>query len=156
MKESKKSSRLRRNRGYSFESHVVKKFQSHNWKSKRLGSPSTNLPDVMAVDNVNKRVVAVEAKSTINNLAYVPEDQINRCINWVNMLDLYNSKEVVLAFKFPATTTLRKNKPVKRKLRYFYKVFPHKKLNPTIVKCDYNGDTFTMNDRVILMRDFKF
>lgn len=155
MKDSKKSSRLRRNRGYTFESQLVQKFKENNWESKRLGSPSTNLPDVMAINNIHKRVVSVEAKSTTLNLAYVPEDQINRCINWVNMLDLYETKEVVLAFKFPATTT-HKNKPVKRKLRYFYKVFPHKKLNPIIIKCNYNGDTFTMNDKVILMRDFKF
>lgn len=156
MKDTKKSSRLRRNRGYSFESQIVDKFKEYNWESKRLGSASTSLPDVMAINNGTNRVVAIEAKSTILNLAYVPEDQIDRCIKWVEMLDLYDIKQVVLAFKFPSTTTLRNNKLVKRKLRYFYKVFPHTKLSPTIVKCNYAGVTFTMNDRIIQMRDFKF
>ncbi len=156
IKDTKKSSQLRKNRGYSFESQVVEKFKENNWESKRLGSASTNLPDVIAVDNVHNRVVSVEAKSTTASLAYVPEDQIDRCINWVKMLDLYDTKEVVLAFKFPATSIIRKNKLVKRKLRYFYKVFPHKKLKPAIIKCNYNGDTFTMFNKPILMRDFKF
>lgn len=120
MKDTKKSSRLRRNRGYSFETQVVEKFKENNWQSKRLGSASTNLPDIMAVDNIHYRIIAVEAKSTSINLAYVPEDQIDRCINWVNMLGLYDTKEVVLAFKFPATIIIHKNKLVKRKLRIFY------------------------------------
>lgn len=154
--DTKKPSRLRRQRGYSFESHIVGEFQDHNWESKRLGSPSTSLPDVMAVDNFHKKVVAVEAKSTTMNLAYVPEDQIVRCINWVNMLGVYDTKEVVLAFKFPATITKRKDKLVKRKLQYYYKIFPHKNIKPSIVKCNYLGETFTMSGEPILMGDFSF
>lgn len=156
MNDTKKSSRLRRQRGYSFESHVVEEFHKYNWEAKRLGSPSTNLPDVMAIDNFHRRVVAVEAKSTTSNLAYVPEDQIVRCIDWVNMLGIYDTKKVVLAFKFPATIIIRKQKQVKRKLQYFYKVFPHKKITPLIVKCDYDGNTFSMKGEPIMMGDFEF
>lgn len=149
-------SNLRKQRGYAFESHIVEKFKEFNWESRRLGSPSTELPDVMAVNNFYKEIVAVEAKSTTNNWAYVPADQIQRCIEWVKMLQVYDRKTVILAFKFPSTWITVLKKPVRRKLRYFFKVFPFKKMKSKELKCNYEGEVFTKNGCKILLEDFKF
>ena len=89
MVDNKKVNKIRRQRGYSFEKHIVKEFQDRLWSARRLGSPSTELPDVFAISSLEDMVIAVEAKSTVANIAYVPEDQVYRCIEWANMFDRY-------------------------------------------------------------------
>jgi len=132
MKNNKKTNKIRRNRGYSFESGIVKKFQSlSHWDSIRLGSPSTKLPDVMAVNNMWNKIVAIEAKSTVQKYAYVPQDQIERCVDWVNLFGAYKTKIVVIAIKFGQYNG--------RKLRYFYKVFPYTEADASKVRADYDG-----------------
>jgi len=133
MKDTKKINKTRRQRGYAFESGIVKKFQAFAfWDSIRLGSPSTKLPDVMALNDMRNTIVAIEAKSTVQNHAYVPQDQVERCIDWVNLFGAYNTKFVIVAFKFGRTTG--------RELRYFYKVFPHNQTEASDVKIDYDGN----------------
>ena len=62
-KNNKKTNKIRRQRGYAFESDIVKKFQSlAHWDAIRLGSPSIKLPDVVAVNNPVSVIVALEAK----------------------------------------------------------------------------------------------
>lgn len=135
----KKTNKTRRQRGYAFENHIVKEFNDKSqWHSKRLGGASVYLPDVMCVNDFYKSIIAIEAKSTVQNYAYVPADQIERCKDWVNMLGVYHTKQVVLAFKFGRTIT---SKLQKRKLRYHFKVFPHKQFAAVDVRCDYDGMT---------------
>ena len=148
MKDTKKSSRLRRQRGYSFEIGIVEKFKKFNWNSRRLGSPSTNLPDVMSVNN--NTIIALEAKSTSTSTTYVPADQIERCVKWVNLFGLYK-KTVLLAFKFKGNEN--------RKLRYYYKVFPYSSVQAQKVRCSYNGKTFLIGESEnveIFLEDFSF
>ena len=156
----KNPSTTRRQRGYAFENTIVLKLNSHsNWSAKRLGSPSTALPDVMGINNIYKTVIAIEAKSTHSNLVYVPQDQIERCRDWVNQFGVYDVKKVILAFKFGQTIQIIKNKPVSRKLTYFYKVFPHKTIEPCEVKGDSFGFTWKKIDEKWIpleMEDFKF
>ncbi|MCZ6582758.1 MAG: resolvase, partial [Thaumarchaeota archaeon] len=84
-KNNKKTNKIRRQRGYAFENHIVQRFNDiSGWSAKRLGSPSTALPDVMVINDMYKTVIAIEAKSTVQNYAYVPQDQIERCRDWVN------------------------------------------------------------------------
>ena len=136
MKNNKKTNRTRKQRGYVFESSIVEKLNNSTfWIAKRLGSPSTNLPDVMGINNACKTVIAIEAKSTVGNLVYIPQDQIERCRDWVNLFRIYDNKIVVLAFKFGQV-------PDKRKLTYFYKVFPHKTIEPCEIKCNSLGFTW--------------
>ena len=153
MKDNKKINQTRRQRGYAFENSIVKKFNDsgNGWFAKRLGSPSTNLPDVMGVNNFYKTVIAIEAKSTVCNLVYVPQDQIERCRDWVNQFGVYDTKKVILAFKFGQV-------PNKRKLTYFYKFFPYKTIEPCEVKGDHNGLTWRKIDDTWVpfeMEDFK-
>ena len=111
MKDTKKINKTRRQRGYAFESSIVKKFnQSSYWIAKRLGSPSTNLPDVMGIDNSHKTIIALEAKSTAGNVVYVPQDQIERCEQWIKHFQLYEIKQVLLGFKFGQIKGKRKLK----------------------------------------------
>lgn len=152
-KNNKKINQTRRQRGYVFENTIVQKLNgSSNWSAKRLGSPSTALPDVMGINNVYKTVIAIEAKSTVGNLVYVPQDQVERCRDWVNQFGVYDSKIVILAFKFGQV-------PRVRKLTYFYKVFPHKNIPPCEVKGDSHGITWRKIDDgswvVIEMENFK-
>jgi len=106
-----------------------------------------------------KTVIAIEAKSTVANIVYVPQDQIERCRDWVNQFGVYDAKKVILAFKFGQTIQKIKNKLVSRKLIYFYKIFPHKTIEPCEVKGDYRGITWRKIDSnwiPIEMEDFKF
>jgi len=156
---TKKTNQTRRNRGYVFETSVVKKFNDSGWDSKRLGSPSTHLPDFDALDNFHKVVVAGEAKSTIGDYAYVPSDQIQRCIDWVNRLDVYQHKYVILAFKFGQTRKITKGKSESKKLRFFYKVWPHKKVAATKVRCSYDGNILMEKDGAMVpiqLEEFQF
>lgn len=147
MKDTKKTNQIRRQRGYAFENHIVKLFGDlGGWSAKRLGSPSIKLPDVMCVNNMYQTMMAIEAKSTVQDYAYVPADQVQRCIDWVNQFTLYNTKQVVLAFKFGRTIINFKGTPRPRKLRYFYKIFPHKKISPTDVRIDYDGNIMIKDD----------
>ena len=133
MKNNKKTNQIRRQRGYAFENGIVKKFQSlAHWEAIRLGSPSIRLPDVIAINNMWNKLVAIEAKSTVQKYAYVPQDQIERCLDWVNLFGSYKSKYVVIAVKFGRTP--------ERKLRYYYKIFPHNEFGPSEVRADYDGN----------------
>lgn len=132
MKDTKKTNQIRRQRGYAFESGIVKKFQSlSHWDSIRLGSPSTKLPDVMAINNMWNKIAAIEAKSTVQKYAYVPQDQIERCIDWVSLFGAYKIKNAVIAVKFGRTPG--------RKLRYYCKVFPINEISPAEVRVSYDG-----------------
>lgn len=143
MKNDKKINKTRKQRGYAFETEIVKKFQAlSGWDAKRLGSPSTELPDAMALNNYYKTIIAVEAKSTVGSLAYVPQDQVQRCIDWVDTFSIYDEKKVVLAFKFGRTLLRNKKNPERNKLRYFYKVYPHKNFTAAEVKANYDGKTW--------------
>jgi len=150
-KNNEKINQIRRQRGYAFENAIVQKLNGFsNWSAKRLGSPSTALPDVMGINDMYKTVIAIEAKSTVSNLVYVPQDQIERCRDWVNQFGVYNTKKVILAFKFGQV-------PGQRKLTYYYKVFPHKTIAPCEVKGDYRGITWRkINDHWIPLEMEKF
>ena len=148
MKDTKKSSRIRRSRGYAFEQHVVKILTNAGWNARRLGSPSTELPDVFGVNDEFNGVIAVEAKSTAGKYAYVPYDQIRRCRDWVEMFGKYKTRRVILAFKFKGNE--------KRKLRYHYKVFSYERFDPMNLRCDYDGKITTMKGLNVLLDEATF
>ncbi len=158
-KDTKKINQTRKNRGYSFENRIVKTFNdSTGWFAKRLGGASIYLPDVMCINDIYSTVIAIEAKSTTQNYAYVPQDQIERCRDWVNMFGRYDRKMVVLAFKFGRTILSKKDNFVNRKPRIFYKVFPHKQFKPSDVRADYDGNILIKrNDEwePLVMENFK-
>ena len=98
---NKKIARTRRQRGYNWEDTLVKRFNSlEHWKAFRLGSPSIALPDVLTVNNIESVIFTIEAKSGTGTTLQVPFDQIERCLNWVNNFEVYQKREVILAFKF--------------------------------------------------------
>lgn len=151
MKDNKKINKTRRNRGYVFEKYIVKKFQNYkDWSAVRLGSPSTEIPDVFAVSDHYGVICAIEAKSGTSYRLYVPQDQIERCIRWVKMFEKYE-KIVILAFKFKAETQ-------GRELRYFYKIFPLH-IRPRQLSCDYDGvihEIGTDGNAIVKMEDFEW
>ena len=156
---TKKINKTRRQRGYAFETSLVSKFKNiPGWDARRLGSPSTNLPDVFARNDFTKSVVAIEAKSGTTGMLYVPDDQIQRCIGWVNMFAIYNNKSVVLAFKFSQKKRITSVLYTHRPLKIYYKVWPLG-MKPCKVSCDYQGNTFTYQNETrepIDLEDFKF
>ena len=100
-KNHRKAAHTRRQRGYQWEDAIVKRFNSSaNWNAFRLGSPSTALPDVLAVNTKESSIFTIEAKSGTTNSLQVPFDQIERCLKWVETFDIYKKREVILAFKF--------------------------------------------------------
>lgn len=99
--DSVKTNRTRRQRGYTFEYELVRRINScYGWKAIRLGSPSVALPDVIAVNNAQGILLAIEAKSTSTDTIKVPMEQVARCINWLNLFTRYRHRYAILALKF--------------------------------------------------------
>ena len=133
----KKINKQRRNRGYDFEHTLIQDFIDNGWYARRLGGSSTGLPDVMATKG--DRVLSIECKSVISNLAYIPQDQIERCVTTLQLFSYYPKKNVIFAFKFG------QKKGVKLK-EYFFNgdgfswVSTFK--NVEFVRCRRNGELF--------------
>jgi len=143
-KKNQKIARTRRQRGYSWENTLVKRFNSLSyWKAFRLGSPSVALPDVLVVNNRNSTIITIEAKSGTGTTLQVPFDQIIRCVNWTNHFEIYKTREVILAFKFLSKKRIGVGKYENRQLREFYKVWDKSKKIVDCV-CTYDGKTYAI------------
>ena len=140
----KKIAQTRRQRGYNWEDTLVKRFNKmDNWKAFRLGSPSVALPDILCVNNENRMIFTIEAKSGTGTTLTVPFDQIVRCLNWTNNFTVYETRKVILAFKFLSKKRIGTGLYEKRELREFYKVWNEKK-NPRDIVCRYDGTTYAL------------
>jgi len=132
----------RRQRGYHWEDTLVKRFNSaENWNAFRLGSPSTALPDVLAVNTSESAIFTIEAKSGTAVSLPVPADQIERCLKWVNTFDIYNKRQVILAFKFLSKKRVGLGTYESRELREFYKAWDTS-IPVTNCSCNYEGKVF--------------
>ena len=156
-KINKKIARTRRQRGYNWEDTLVKRFNSiKSWKAFRLGSPSVALPDVLSVNNAASIIFTIEAKSGTGTTLFVPFDQIERCLNWINTFQVYQKREVILAFKFLSKKRIGTGKYEKRELREFYKVWDKKKKVIDCV-CTYDGKTYALKNgkqKKLVLKDF--
>ena len=142
----KKIAKTRRQRGYQWEDTLVKRFNKmDDWKAFRLGSPSVALPDILCVNNKNRILYTMEAKSGTGTTLTVPFDQIIRCLNWTNNFEVYKIRYVLLAFKFLSKKRIGVGKYEKRELREFYKVWDSRK-TPTDMVCRYDGSTYGLKD----------
>lgn len=157
-KKNQKIARTRRQRGYSWESTLVKRFNSlSDWRAFRLGSPSVALPDVLVVSNSNSTLFTIEAKSGTGTTLQVPFDQIIRCLNWTNHFELYKTRKVVLAFKFLSKKRIGVGKYENRQLREFYKVWDKSKKIVDCV-CTYDGKTYALVDgkrKKLFLKDYE-
>ena len=156
-KINKKTAQTRRQRGYNWENTLVKRFNSiKSWKAFRLGSPSVALPDVLSINNVESIIFTIEAKSGTGTTLFVPFDQIERCLNWINTFQVYQKREVILAFKFLSKKRIGIGKYEKRELREFYKVWDKKKKVIDCV-CTYDGKTYALKNgkqKKLVLKDF--
>ena len=144
--QNKKSAKLRRQRGYHWEDTLVKRFNAlENWKAFRLGSPSVALPDILCVNNINRIIFTIEAKSGTSTSLTVPFDQIIRCMNWTENFQVYEERRVILAFKFLSKKRIGTGIYEKRQLREFFKVWNIKK-KPIDIVCRYDGTTYALNN----------
>ena len=88
---------LGRQRGFAFERYIVKEFEGLGWIAQRLGGP--NQPDVLARNWKHSRSYIIEAKSGYASKLHVPQDQIQRQIDWVER-GIMKCPLSLLAFKF--------------------------------------------------------
>ena len=141
---NKKIARTRRQRGYNWEDTLVKRFNATSgWKAFRLGSPSVALPDILAVSTGANTIFTIEAKSGTGTTLPVPYDQITRCLKWINTFELYQTRKMILAFKFLSKKRIGTGKYERRQLREFYKVWDES--NPiTDCVCTYEGKTYAL------------
>jgi len=157
-KINKKTAQIRRQRGYNWEDTLVKRFNSlESWKAFRLGSPSVALPDVLSVNNLESTIFTIEAKSGTGTTLYVPFDQIERCLNWIDNFQVYQKREVILAFKFLSKKRIGTGKYKKRDLHEFYKVWDKKKKIIDVV-CTYDGKTYALKNskqEKLVLKDFQ-
>ena len=150
-----KSARTRRQRGYQWEDTIVKRFnKSEGWSAFRLGSPSIGLPDVLAVNTKKSSIFTIEAKSGTTTSLPVPAEQIERCLKWIKTFDIYNNRQVILAFKFLSKKRIGLGKYENRELREFFKIWDEKNMITDCV-CTYNGQIFALKEgkREILQLD---
>jgi Holliday junction resolvase len=91
---------LRMNRGYKFEKYIIEELNTEGWQARRLGGSSVGLPDIAATNNKESLILAIEAKSTVGKYCSVPQDQIIRCNDLLNLFGVYKNTKIILAFKF--------------------------------------------------------
>lgn len=143
---NQKAARMRRQRGYQWEDTLVKRFNStEKWKAFRLGSPSIALPDVLAVNTRDSILFTIEAKSGTSTSLPVPADQIERCLDWIKTFDIYEKRNVLLAFKFLSKKRMDVGKYESRELREFYKIWDES-IEITDCVCTYEGKFFAKID----------
>jgi Holliday junction resolvase len=156
--KNRKIAQTRRQRGYQWESTLVKRFNSlDSWKAFRLGSPSVALPDILCVNNLIGAIFTIEAKSGTSTSLMVPFDQIIRCMNWTENFTVYKTRKVILAFKFSSKKRIGKSEYEQRELREYYKVWDVKK-KPINVVCKYNGITYGLDQgkqTKLILKDYK-
>ena len=117
-----------------------------------MGSPSTNLPDILAANNEKDILLAIEAKAgTYDNLC-VHAEEAYRCLDILNMFEKYGIRKVILAFKFLQKTRNKRTKKYEyRKLKRYYKDVTNE-LNAGLefdnIRCRYDGKTFVINKGV--------
>ncbi|NND86984.1 MAG: resolvase [Nitrosopumilus sp.] len=139
---NRKAAKTRRQRGYQWEDTIVKRFKTHpKWKAFRLGSPSIALPDVLAVNNEESKIFTIEAKSGTSTALVVPADQIERCLEWIKTFDIYEKRNVILAFKFLSKKRIGLRKYESRELREFFKIWDESN-QVTDCICTYEGKFF--------------
>lgn len=137
-----RASRTRRRRGYAWEDSLAKRISAvPGWRAFRLGSPSVGLPDVLAVRSRGRSLIVIEAKSGTGSSLSVPAEQVRRCLEWTRMLDAYDDRRAVLAFKFLSKRRVGTASYEGRQLREFYKVWDAKR-RPAECVCTYDGETY--------------
>lgn len=134
-------SNLKRQRGYSWETKMVEMFTGLGFHTIRLGGTTSTMPDVSAHKDDSSLIISIECKSGISNSLVVPQDQLVRCMEWCKTWGLYQNKIVILAFKF-ARKGVNGNS---RKGVQYLKIW-NWKLEPTDIKCDYDGKSFLKYD----------
>ena len=156
--KTQKVSRTRRQRGYQWEDTLVKRFNKlDNWKAFRLGSPSVALPDILSLNNEDSIIFTIEAKSGTSTSLTVPDDQIVRCMNWTENFKVYQTRQVILAFKFLSKKRIGNSLYEKRELREFFKVW-NTRLTPIDIVCKYDGTTYGLINgkrKSIKLKDYR-
>ena len=143
-KTNQRIARTRRQRGYNWEDTLVKRFNAlDGWKAFRLGSPSVGLPDILAVSTRENTIYTIEAKSGTNTTLRVPFDQIQRCLKWIHTFELYQTRKIIVAFKFSSKKRIGTGKYEHRELREFFKIWDEQ-YPVTDFICTYEGDTHAM------------
>lgn len=136
------ASRARRQRGYSWEGAIARRFNAlDGWSAFRLGSSSTELPDVLALNPSQSAAYVMEAKSGTTNRLVVPAEQVERCLRWERALGPYRSRRVVLAFKFLSKRRVARGEYDCRRLREHYKEWDAG-ARPVECVCHYDGSTY--------------
>ena len=143
-KQTVRTSKTRRQRGYAWEDTLVKRLRSKGWKAFRLGSPSTGLPDVVATNTELDTILAIEAKSGTTNMLIVEYDQIMRCINWLDAFDVYSNRYPILAFKFLSKKWKSMNNYKRRKKQEYLKIWNNNIKSGDVI-CKYDG-TILLSD----------
>lgn len=140
------AARTRRQRGYQWEDTLVKRFNSsEGWKAFRLGSPSTGLPDILAVNPKRGYLVAIEAKSGSGTTLSVPAEQVERCRVWADTFSAFKKRHVILAYKFISKRRIGTAEYRPRELREFYKVRGHRSKTAECI-CTYDGRFYTKRE----------
>ena len=109
------------------------------------------------MNNEDSIIFTIEAKSGTSTSLTVPYDQIVRCLNWTENFKVYQTRQVILAFKFLSKKRIGNSLYEKRELREFFKVW-NAKLTPIDIVCKYDGTTYGLNKgkrKSIKLKDYQ-
>lgn len=97
-----KINKIRKSRGYSLEHGLVLEINAlPGWQCRRLGGSSAGLPDLIAVNNQESKLLVYECKATKQaKTLYIPEKEVRRCFDIVDMFSIYDDRKVIVSFKF--------------------------------------------------------
>ena len=126
-----------RTRGYAYEASLTKRITRYDgWRAWRLGGTQVALPDILAVNNGKKQMIAVECKTSQSNSITVLAHQIERLQDWTQYLNIYTHwRGMILAFRFHSKA---RGGLVRKVREYFFYAGP-----VTDYKCTYDGRIFT-------------
>ena len=127
---------ISKSRGYKYENDIVNRFNNTTrWLAWRLGGTQIELPDILAVNNFDSEMMAIELKTGQANSLYVRQHQIQRLAVWTENLQIYYKRSMILGFKFHSKGKDGLRRPIRE---YYYQVIAR----DVDYKCNYDGSLY--------------
>jgi hypothetical protein len=122
------ASKKRKQRGWKWEHIITERIRRcYSWWAERLGSSSTELPDVIAWSNRYSKFLAIECKSGTTDVLIIPREQVERCLRFKERFKKvkdgggYFETYAVACFKFLRKRRRAGGEYQKRELKEYYK-----------------------------------
>jgi len=159
--------KISRERGYGWEKTLLRRIKKcSGWYVFRLGYGSNELPDLLALSNIEETIMAIECKMTTGNKIIIPGEQIERNLRCLEAFKKYRRRVCVLAFKFSRSKRIESGVYGGRELKEYYVIYDRPLIEGEEVPevtCTYEGGVpnlpsikMPFQNRIILMEKKNF